>query len=55
MWIPSSAEEIDRSARAGDLEETSSFDAKRELPATAKKNADLAVDVAAMTTIGTTA
>lgn len=48
MWVPDSAEQIEGASVAGDLPETSSFDAKRELPATPKKNADLATDVAAM-------
>lgn len=52
MWVPNSAEQIEAAAVAGDLPETSSFDAKRELPATPKKNADLATDVAAMATDG---
>ncbi len=52
MWIPASAEEIEQAARAGQLEETPSFDAKRDLPASPKKNGDVAIDVAAMTTDG---
>jgi hypothetical protein len=52
MWIPESTEEIEAAVRAGDLEETSTFDAKRELPTTRKKNQDLAIDVAAMSTDG---
>lgn len=51
MWIPKDAEEIDRAARAGDLPETPSFDAKAELPRKSK-NVDLATDVAAMATDG---
>lgn len=51
MWVPGDAAEIEEAARLGQLEETSSFDAKAELPAQ-KKNADLAVDVAAMSTDG---
>lgn len=52
MWIPDNAAHIEAAAVVGDLPETSSFDAKRELPASAKKNADLAADVAAMATDG---
>lgn len=52
MWIPWDAEEVERAAREGRLAETASFDAKRDLPATPKKNADLATDVAAMATDG---
>jgi hypothetical protein len=48
MWIPRDAAEVERAARNGDLEETASFDAKAELPPS-KKNASVAVDVAAMT------
>src|SRR5690348_12608654 len=51
MWIPASAEEIEAAARAGDLQETASFDGKRGLPPT-NKNRDVAVDIAAMTTEG---
>ncbi len=51
MWIPQNAAEIEEAARRGDLEETASFDAKAELPVP-KKNASLAVDVAAMSTDG---
>lgn len=54
MWTPDSAAELERAAEAGNLEETSSFDGKRDLPASAAKNVDLAVDVAAMTTAGGT-
>lgn len=52
MWEPRDTAEIEDAARGGRLEETPSFDAKRELPATQKKNAELAVDVAAMSTDG---
>lgn len=51
MWVPENPEQIERGARAGELTETPSFDAKAELPI-AKRNADLAVDVAAMSTDG---
>jgi len=51
MWIPTDAQEIEAAARGGQLNETSSFDAKADLP-TAKKNIDLATDVAAMATDG---
>src|ERR1044072_8508455 len=52
MWIPQTVEEIEAAVQAGGLEETSSFDVKREMPATQKKNVDLAIDVAAMSTDG---
>lgn len=52
MWSPRDDEEVERAAREGRLEETASFDAKRELPATPNKNVDLATDVAAMATDG---
>jgi hypothetical protein len=48
MWIPRDTTEIEDAAKRGDLEETASFDAKADLPQTAKKNVTLAVDVAAM-------
>jgi hypothetical protein len=51
MWIPHDAAEIEAAAHRGDLEETSTFDAKADLPER-KKNASLAVDVAAMSTDG---
>jgi hypothetical protein len=51
MWIPTTASEVEEAARAGSLVETPTFDAKAALPAR-KRNADLAVDVAAMTTEG---
>jgi hypothetical protein len=51
MWIPESAEQIERAAKGGDLPETPSFDAKAGLPPS-KKNADVATDVAAMTPDG---
>jgi hypothetical protein len=51
MWIPESAEQIERAARAGELPETPAFDAKRELPGKGK-SVDLAIDVAAMATDG---
>src|SRR5690349_12271793 len=51
MWVPKDADEIERAARAGELPETPSFDAKADLPS-AKKNSDIATDVAAMTTDG---
>src|SRR3954470_9501312 len=51
MWVPNDAEDIERAARAGELPETPSFDAKADLPS-AKKNADVAIDVAAMATDG---
>jgi hypothetical protein len=51
VWVPESADQIESAAKAGELEETPSFEVKRELP-TPKKNADLAKDVAAMATDG---
>ena len=51
MWIPDDAQEIEEAARGGRLAETPSFDAKAELPP-AKKNIELAKDVAAMATDG---
>jgi hypothetical protein len=52
MWIPADTAAIEDAARRDDLEETPSFDAKRELPASPKKNIDVAIDVAAMSTEG---
>lgn len=52
MWMPKSAEEVERAVRAGEVEEGPSFDAKRELPTTPKKNGEVAKDVAAMATDG---
>lgn len=54
MWVPRDVEEIEAAIARGDLEETSSFDGKADLPATPKKNIDLAVDIAAMSTEGGT-
>lgn len=51
MWIPASAAEVEQAAARGDLQETPTFDAKRELPAPGK-NVHLAVDIAAMSTAG---
>jgi hypothetical protein len=51
MWVPRDAQEIEEAVKAGFLEETSSLDAKESLP-TKKKNIDLAIDVAAMSTDG---
>jgi hypothetical protein len=51
MWVPRDANEIEEAVRRGDLQETSSFDGKKELP-TSKRNKDLAIDVAAMSTEG---
>lgn len=51
MWVPRDAKEIEHAARAGELSETPSFDAKAALPEP-RKNADLATDVAAMATDG---
>jgi hypothetical protein len=54
MWEPKTAAEIEEAAKRGDLEETPTFDAKADLPATAKKNVTAAIDVAAMSTAGGT-
>ena len=53
MWIPGSVDEIEQAAARGDLEETASFDGKKELPpSTPSGNKSLAVDVGAMSTAG---
>jgi hypothetical protein len=55
MWIPGNVDEIEAAITRGDLEETSSFDGKREPPPSTKKgNASIAEDVAAMSTAGGT-
>ncbi len=56
MWRPRDEQTIVAAAERGDLEETHTFDAKRELPpeGSSKGNRDLAVDVAAMTVDGGT-
>ncbi|HSH79971.1 MAG TPA: ATP-binding protein [Herpetosiphonaceae bacterium] len=51
MWIPKTEAEIRAVLAAGELSETATFDAKRELPA-AKKSINLAIDVAAMANDG---
>lgn len=51
MWIPESTSEIVSRAESGDLEETASFDAKREVYRSSKK---LAKHIAAMSTDGGT-
>jgi hypothetical protein len=51
MWVPREAEELEAAVTSGDLEETPSFDGKRELPPSGR-NIDIAVDVAAMSTEG---
>lgn len=53
MWTPSSEDQIRAAVEAGDLTETSRFDAKEALP-TGKKTRDLATDVAAMANDGGT-
>ena len=53
MWRPRSEAEIQTAIDNGTTVETSSFDAKRELPA-AGKNKDLAKDICAMTVDGGT-
>ena len=50
MWVPTDSAQIEQAAKAGDLRETPSFDAKSDLPKPSR-NADLAVD-AAMATDG---
>ncbi len=55
MWVPSNVDEVEAAIAGGDLEETSSFDGKREPPPSTKKgNASIAEDVAAMSTAGGT-
>lgn len=49
MWIPKTEKEIVQAVSCGSLEETITFDAKRELPT---KNAEIAKDVAAMANDG---
>lgn len=53
MWMPASEQEILAAIDAGDLVETSTFDAKQALPGKGKSK-DLAVDVAAMSADGGT-
>lgn len=54
VWIPGSTSELESAIAVGSLEESARFDAKEQLPAIAKKNIDLAVDIAAMATDGGT-
>ncbi len=49
MWRPTTVDELKARLRAGDLEETQTFDGKREL---GSDNAGTAVDVCAMTVAG---
>jgi hypothetical protein len=51
VWVPPDITAIEEAIADGRLEETSSFDGKRELPGP-KKNASAAVDIAAMSTAG---
>jgi hypothetical protein len=51
MWVPGDAREVEEAARRGDLKETPSFDGKLALPSS-KRNIDVAIDVAAMSTEG---
>ncbi len=51
MWIPESESELRNIVESGAISETSTFDAKRELPAPARSK-DLAKDVAAMANDG---
>jgi hypothetical protein len=53
MWVPKSEQDILSAIDAGDLVETSNFDAKSALPGKGKSK-DLAVDVAAMSADGGT-
>jgi hypothetical protein len=53
MWVPRDLDEVEQAIASGALEETSSFDGKRELPpSTRSGNKSIAVDVAAMSTAG---
>ena len=52
VWIPPDTETIQRATADGSLEETHSFDGKREMPSTDGKRVDLACDVCAMTVDG---
>lgn len=51
MWIPRTFEELERAAGEELLKEKTRFEVKRELPVS-KKNADVAVDVSALTVDG---
>jgi hypothetical protein len=51
MWVPRDAAAVGDPARAGEIEETTGFDAKADLPER-KNNSTLAIDVAAMSTDG---
>jgi hypothetical protein len=51
VWVPANAEQLEIAAASGDLVETATFDGKLSLP-TPKRNASLAIDVAAMSTDG---
>lgn len=51
MWMPTTEQEILAAIEAGDVGETATFDAKRELPGKGKSK-DLAIDVAAMANDG---
>ena len=51
MWTPKTEDEILAAMAGGDLHETASFEAKRQLPEK-NRNIDLAIDVAAMSTDG---
>lgn len=52
MWVPKAAEELEAAVKAGNVDEGATLDFKQELPATPKKNVDLATDIAAMATDG---
>lgn len=52
MWIPSSASEIESAITSGAVQESASLDVKQALPDRPKKNVDVAIDVAAMSTDG---
>ncbi|MGI8595479.1 MAG: hypothetical protein ACR2ML_14150 [Solirubrobacteraceae bacterium] len=49
MWVPRDVAELRARLQGGTLEETTTFDGKRELP---KDNASTAVDLCAMTVQG---
>lgn len=51
MWIPTSVEEIERVVQSGNLNESETFDAKKELPSK-NQNKDIAKDIVAMANDG---
>lgn len=53
MWVPNDIAAIEAAIAAGSLEETSSFDGKKELPVSATSgNKSIAIDMASMSTEG---